>query len=105
MNSEFKFNNVIGDKDKKLIPLLYLKGKKISYLSEKYDLSEQFLRSMLSNEFNCVPVNLGFKNKTYYKDEMLYGTLNLKYNLEDLNQNELIAYIKYEQKNKAYYES
>lgn len=104
MTSKEKYDSLNSD-DKRLITVLYTKGKSINYISERFGLSHRFLTYHLFYKFNyTIPILFGTKEQPYYKNEMNYGALELSYNFEDLNANEIEAYNNYKEKNVAYYE-
>lgn len=104
MTSEEKWKYNIGDKDKLIIPLLLLKGKTIRQISDKYYLSQKFIRNKFYNILNIREIKLGSKDIPYYKDEMMYGKNTHHYTMKSLSEKEIDFYYKYESKHKAYYE-
>ena len=61
MTSEQRWKYSIGDNDKMTIPLLLLKGKTVRQISNKYNLSQRFIRNKFYNILNIREVNLGSK--------------------------------------------
>lgn len=92
MTSEQRWKYSIGDKDKMTIPLLLLKGKTVRQISDKYNLSQRFIRNKFYNILNIREVNLGSKKVPYYKDEMLYGENTHHYTYAELSESEKKLY-------------
>lgn len=92
MTSEQKWKYNIGDKDKLTIPLLLLKGKTIRQISDKYYLSQTFIRNKFYNILNIREIKLGSKDVPYHKDEMMYGKNTHHYTMESLSKKEIDFY-------------
>ncbi len=92
MTSEQRWKYSIGDKDKMTIPLLLLKGKTVRQISDKYNLSQRFIRNKFYNILNIREINLGSKKVPYYKDEMLYGKNTHHYTYAELSESEKKLY-------------
>jgi hypothetical protein len=105
MTSQYKYDNILGDKEKNLISILLNKGKSIEYLSNRFGISKKFIRTNLCNPDRVYSICLGSKKTTYYNNEMQYGKLELNYSFDELNNNEIEAYNNYELKTKAHYET
>ena len=101
MTSQYKYDNILGDKEKNLISILLNKGRTIEYLSNRFGISKKFIRTNLCNPDRTHSICLGSKKTAYYNDEMKYGKLELNYSFDDLNDNEIEAYNNYELKLKS----
>lgn len=94
-----------------VLNLIY-KGFTFKQVSDKLELplprvKKAFDQKLAQSNFNnntYKPLFVGCKIEPYFYDEMDYGSLDLNYKLNDLSSNEIMAYNKYEQKNKAYYD-
>ena len=86
MNSYYKYEHILTDKDRIMIALMIKRNVPMRTICERFGLTKQFIQfkehKLLKSN---VPVFLGYKNESYYQDEMMYGKLNLRYE----NDNEL----------------
>ena len=87
------------DRDKLIIPVLIMKGKSLKYISNRFGLTQRFLKEKFGRYFMPVSeVTIEGKQIPYYDDEMMYGKIELKYDWSELNYNEKLAWYKYEKK-------
>jgi len=104
MKAQYRYDHMLGDKEKNLISILLAKGKNLDYISNRFGLSKTFIKNNLCHKTRIYSICLGSKKTAYYDNEMLYGALELSYNFEDLNAKEIEAYNNYKEKNVAYYD-
>jgi len=99
----YKFWNVLGDKDRFLIPILLARGKTLNFIKVKYGLTSGYINNNFNKHLrkNIISIYLETKNEAYYENEAYYGRKNIIYKWEDLNQNELKAYHLYNFKQKT----
>jgi len=88
MTSEYKYRYKIGDKDKKLIPLLLSQGKGIRYVCDKYGLSKRFISNKYYLLLRAKGCNLGAKRVPYYDNENSYGKNTHHYTMDELSLDE-----------------
>tara|TARA_Y100000385_G_scaffold210080_1_gene217930 strand:- start:10 stop:324 length:315 start_codon:yes stop_codon:yes gene_type:complete len=101
MKAQYRYDHMLGDKEKNLISILLNKGKTIEYISNRFGLSKKFIRTNLCNPDRVHSICLGSKKIAYNDDEMQYGKLELNYSFNELNDNEIEAYNNYELKTKS----
>jgi hypothetical protein len=98
MTSQYKYDNLLGDREKNLISILLNKGKTLEYISNRFGLSKKFIRTNLCNPHMVYSICFSSKKIPYYDDEMNYGKLQLNYSFDELNNNEIEAYNNYQLK-------
>lgn len=112
MTDKYIYNYILGDKERSLISI-FLRNKAIEDKANKkyrnlslinietlfekiykdFNISPHFTRNYIWPDIlKTEPIKLGHKNCAYYDDEMLYGKLNLNYNIDDFSISELLAY-------------
>jgi len=80
MNCEYKYKHILTHKDRIMIALMLKRDVPMRTICERFGLTKQFIKCKEQKlMFHNVPVFLGYKNESYYQDEMMYGKLNLKY--------------------------
>jgi len=85
MNCDYKYEHILTNKDRIMIALMIKRNVPMRTICEKFGLTKQFIKYIEYKLLKSnVPVFLGYKNESYYQDEMMYGKLNLKY--EDDNE-------------------
>jgi hypothetical protein len=85
MNCDYKYEHILTDKERIMIALMIKRNVPMRTICEKFGLTKQFIKYIEYKLLKSnVPVFLGYKNESYYQDEMMYGKLNLKY--EDDNK-------------------
>mgnify|MGYP003644953753 FL=1 len=97
--SDYIFNYILGDKERKLIPFLLSKSKKgtdrirtLDRVCNKFGLSKAYIKNKYCYILDNSPTNLGAKIIPYYIDEMSYGKNTHHYTMDDLSTNEITAY-------------
>lgn len=101
---DYIFWNILGDKDRFLIPVLLARGEPIGSIMKKYGLTFRYIYKNFYKNLpkNIIAIDLETKNESYYENEAYYGRKNIIYKWEDLNQNELKAYHLYNFKQKTF---
>lgn len=93
--SDYIFNYVLGDKERKLVPFLLVKSKigkdrirTLDRVCERFGLSKAFIKNKYCYILENERTNLGAKVVPYYEDEDSYGKQNYLYNYKDLSKSE-----------------
>ena len=98
MNCELKYFKM-EDRDKLLIPILIMKGKSLKYLSQRFGLTQRFIKEKFSKYYRKVSeATIEGKQEPYYTNEMMYGNNNFNYYWCELDINEKLAWYKYKKK-------
>lgn len=93
MTSNYIYHYMLGDKERSLISIFLRNGKSFEYIYKEFNISPAYIRNNIWPDIlKTKPIKLGHKNCAYYDDEMLYGKLNLNYNIDDFSISELLAY-------------
>ena len=94
MNLDYKFKYILTEKNRKNILFRLVKGEKLQRIADRYGLTVAFLRRNFNHyikDSSIEKVKLGYKDETYYKNEMDYGYMP-SYNIDGLSAPELKIY-------------
>lgn len=86
---EYKFNNILGDEEKRLILKLVFSGFRPKYIAKRFGLTWEFIEREYHKQYKAIGIHFDSKKTPYYDNENSYGKNTHHYTTDSLSQDEV----------------